>query len=220
MPNLRLTDAQVADVATYLMTLKEPGGDAAKATSDQKDVDDVLLDYLTGGDAVRGREGGSSPSSMPTAKQHRARASASSAGTAASAVTTSRASRRRSRSAPTCPKRAASWSRGSTSRSSPTSRTRRRSAGSDASCTTRASSTRGACCSRSTSCACRTSTSPTSKSIGCVTAIMSFQREIQPPAAMPVQNARRSTTWWRAGRSSTGATASAVTSSRATAATS
>jgi mono/diheme cytochrome c family protein len=46
MPNLRLTDAQVADVATYLSTLKAAGGDAAKATPDQKAADDTLLDYL------------------------------------------------------------------------------------------------------------------------------------------------------------------------------
>jgi cbb3-type cytochrome oxidase cytochrome c subunit len=45
MPNLRLTDQQAADVATYLMTLKQSGGDAAKATYTQKDVDDTLLDY-------------------------------------------------------------------------------------------------------------------------------------------------------------------------------
>src|SRR3954462_12569370 len=47
MPNLRLTDAQAADVATYLMTLKGAGGDQAKATYTQKDVDDTLLDYYT-----------------------------------------------------------------------------------------------------------------------------------------------------------------------------
>jgi cytochrome c2 len=47
MPNLRLTDAQAADVATYLMTLKGSGGDQAKATYTQKDVDDTLLDYYT-----------------------------------------------------------------------------------------------------------------------------------------------------------------------------
>ena len=46
MPNLRLTDAQVADVATYLSGLKGPAGDAAKAQPDQKVVDDTLLDYL------------------------------------------------------------------------------------------------------------------------------------------------------------------------------
>jgi mono/diheme cytochrome c family protein len=46
MPNLRLTDSQVADVATYLSGLKGPAGDAAKATPDQKAVDDTLLDYL------------------------------------------------------------------------------------------------------------------------------------------------------------------------------
>ncbi len=45
MPNLRLTDQQAADVATYLMTLKQNGGDAAKATFAEKDVDDALLDY-------------------------------------------------------------------------------------------------------------------------------------------------------------------------------
>jgi mono/diheme cytochrome c family protein len=46
MPNLRLTDSQVADVATYLSGLKGPGGDAAKGQADQKVVDEVLLDYL------------------------------------------------------------------------------------------------------------------------------------------------------------------------------
>jgi mono/diheme cytochrome c family protein len=46
MPNLRLTDQQVADVATYLMGLKGPGGDAPKAQADQKATDDVLLDYM------------------------------------------------------------------------------------------------------------------------------------------------------------------------------
>jgi mono/diheme cytochrome c family protein len=46
MPNLRLTDAQVADVATYLVSLKGPAGDGPKATPDAKVADDVLLDYL------------------------------------------------------------------------------------------------------------------------------------------------------------------------------
>jgi len=46
MPNLRLTDVQVADVATYLVSLKGPAGDAAKASFDQKATDDTLLDYL------------------------------------------------------------------------------------------------------------------------------------------------------------------------------
>jgi mono/diheme cytochrome c family protein len=45
MPNLRLTDTQVADVATFLSGLKQAGGDMAKATPDQKAMDDVLLDY-------------------------------------------------------------------------------------------------------------------------------------------------------------------------------
>ncbi|MSO57175.1 MAG: c-type cytochrome [Acidobacteria bacterium] len=46
MPNLRLTDQQVADVATYLFSLKGATGDAAKASPDQKAVNDVLVDYL------------------------------------------------------------------------------------------------------------------------------------------------------------------------------
>ena len=46
MPNLRLIDPQVADVATCLVSLNGPAGDAAKATPDQKASDDVLLDYL------------------------------------------------------------------------------------------------------------------------------------------------------------------------------
>jgi cbb3-type cytochrome oxidase cytochrome c subunit len=46
MPNLRLTDAQVADVATYLSGLKGGAGDAPKATPDQAASDAVLLDYL------------------------------------------------------------------------------------------------------------------------------------------------------------------------------
>jgi len=46
MPDLRLTDGQVADVATYLMGLKGAAGDAAKAQPDPKVVDEVLLDYL------------------------------------------------------------------------------------------------------------------------------------------------------------------------------
>jgi cbb3-type cytochrome oxidase cytochrome c subunit len=46
MPNLRLTDAQVADVATYLVSLTGPAGDGPKATPDAKVADDVLLDYL------------------------------------------------------------------------------------------------------------------------------------------------------------------------------
>jgi cbb3-type cytochrome oxidase cytochrome c subunit len=45
MPNLRLTDEEAADVATYLMTLKGGEGMQAKATPTEKDVDAVLLDY-------------------------------------------------------------------------------------------------------------------------------------------------------------------------------
>jgi mono/diheme cytochrome c family protein len=46
MPDLRLTDAQAADVTTYLMSLKQAGGDQAKATPDAAASDAVLLDYL------------------------------------------------------------------------------------------------------------------------------------------------------------------------------
>src|SRR5882762_10092787 len=46
MPNLRLTDAQVADVATYLVSLKGPAGDGPKAQADQKATDEALFDYL------------------------------------------------------------------------------------------------------------------------------------------------------------------------------
>ena len=46
MPNLRLTDREAADVATYLFSLKGSGGTAAKANPDQKAADGVLMDYL------------------------------------------------------------------------------------------------------------------------------------------------------------------------------
>ena len=46
MPNLRLTDQQVADVATYLSGLKGAAGDQAKASADQAATDAALLDYL------------------------------------------------------------------------------------------------------------------------------------------------------------------------------
>src|SRR5262249_55177921 len=46
MPNLRLTDSQVADVATYLVGLKGPAGDAPKATADHKPTHEPLFDYL------------------------------------------------------------------------------------------------------------------------------------------------------------------------------
>ena len=51
MPDLRLTDAQVADVATYLTTLKGPAGEPAKAKPDAKAADAVLLDYSECDDA-------------------------------------------------------------------------------------------------------------------------------------------------------------------------
>jgi mono/diheme cytochrome c family protein len=46
MPNLRLTDAQVADVATFLTTLTGPAGMAAQANPTPEQADAVLLDYL------------------------------------------------------------------------------------------------------------------------------------------------------------------------------
>lgn len=46
MPNLRLTDREVADVAAYLASLTGESGTTAFVTVEQQVVDDVLLDYL------------------------------------------------------------------------------------------------------------------------------------------------------------------------------
>jgi mono/diheme cytochrome c family protein len=46
MPDMRLTDPQVADVATYLSGLTGPAGTAAPITPTQAQSDAVLLDYL------------------------------------------------------------------------------------------------------------------------------------------------------------------------------
>ena len=46
MPDLRLTDEEAADVATWLSTLTGPEGRNAEATYDDADVGEVLLDYL------------------------------------------------------------------------------------------------------------------------------------------------------------------------------
>ena len=46
MPDMRLTDAEVADVATYLEGLTGGAGTSAAATYQQADVDAVLLDYM------------------------------------------------------------------------------------------------------------------------------------------------------------------------------
>src|SRR5207249_6751324 len=46
MPNLRLTDQQADDVATYLMTMKQAGGDGPKASPDAKAAGAVRPDYL------------------------------------------------------------------------------------------------------------------------------------------------------------------------------
>jgi mono/diheme cytochrome c family protein len=46
MPDLRLTDSDAADVAIYLTTLKGPSGEGPEAQADQQVVDELLLDYL------------------------------------------------------------------------------------------------------------------------------------------------------------------------------
>jgi len=46
MPDLRLTDREAADVATYLMTLRGGEGESAKATYDTAFTDEALLDYM------------------------------------------------------------------------------------------------------------------------------------------------------------------------------
>ena len=46
MPDLRLTDAEVADVATYLVGLTGGAGTGAGAVYDAADVEAVLLDYM------------------------------------------------------------------------------------------------------------------------------------------------------------------------------
>ena len=120
MPNLRLTDPQVADVATYLTTLTGPAGTAAPVTPTQAQTDAVLLDYLQKPHAA-GRGAGAPGEDGHERRSSSISASASLRATAASAATTSKDSRRRSRSASICRKRAASSSRGSTLRSSTSS---------------------------------------------------------------------------------------------------
>ncbi|TMB87101.1 MAG: c-type cytochrome [Chloroflexi bacterium] len=46
MPNLRLTDREAADVATYVFSLKGATGTAPKAKADPQAVDQVLFDYM------------------------------------------------------------------------------------------------------------------------------------------------------------------------------
>ena len=46
MPDLRLTDGEAADVTAYLVSLKGGNGTSAKANADSKVADQVLLDYL------------------------------------------------------------------------------------------------------------------------------------------------------------------------------
>lgn len=46
MPDLRLTDDEVSDIAAYLATLGGPEGDAARASFTEADVTGILTDYL------------------------------------------------------------------------------------------------------------------------------------------------------------------------------
>ena len=219
MPNLRLTDAQVADVATYLSTLKGGGGDAAKATPDAKAADDVLLDYLKNvmpfedakaqlaklepaAEAGRARAARDQPVRLLQLPRHQ--------GLREGAVDRHRL-----------------VGRGQQARHAARLRVHHRhpahvedSRGSGPSCTIRASSTRAACCSRSRSCGCRTSTSPTTR----------FERLLDGDHELPARDSAAGgdagaigalrLPGRRAARSCTAATASAATSSKATAATS
>ena len=47
MPDLRLTDQEVADVATYLVGLTGPAGRTAEATYDDAYLEEVLFDYVS-----------------------------------------------------------------------------------------------------------------------------------------------------------------------------
>ena len=73
MPNLRLTDSQVADVATYLVSLKGAAGDAAKATPDAKRHRQGAARLPAERHAGRGREG-DAREDEPDAEAARARA--------------------------------------------------------------------------------------------------------------------------------------------------
>ncbi|HXH05822.1 MAG TPA: c-type cytochrome [Vicinamibacterales bacterium] len=46
MPNLRLTDREAADIAAYLASLKGPAGEPARAAVEPKLVDTILFEYL------------------------------------------------------------------------------------------------------------------------------------------------------------------------------
>jgi hypothetical protein len=92
MPNLRLTDAQVADVATYLVGLKGPSGDQAKASPDARVTDEVLLDYMK--NVMPFEDAKAQIAKMnPQQKQLELGSARPSAATAVSAATTSRASK-------------------------------------------------------------------------------------------------------------------------------
>lgn len=46
MPNMRLTGREAADIATYLSSMTGSSGEVAKASYEEQDIDNVLLDYL------------------------------------------------------------------------------------------------------------------------------------------------------------------------------
>jgi len=135
MPNLRLTDPQVADVATYLTGLTGPPATRPKATPDAKVADDVLLDYLKN---VMPFEDAKAQLAKwkPGAETASSSGSASSAGTAASAATRSKASRKPVDRNESVRGRQQAGHAPRFLRSSPTSRTRRKPRGSGRSFTT------------------------------------------------------------------------------------
>ena len=167
MPNLRLTDAQVADVATYLIDAQRAGGRRREGDARRRrSTDDVLLDYLKNvmpfedakaqlakmeprAEAARARAARDQPLRLLQLPRHQ--------GLREGAVDRHRSVGRG--------QQAGHAARLRVHHRHPAHVEDRR--GSGPSCTIRASSTRAACCSRSRSCGCRTSISPTRKSSGC-----------------------------------------------------
>ena len=166
MPNLRLTDAQVGDVATFLTGLKQAGGDQAKASPDQAAVDAVLLDYYKA--VLPFEEAKAAVAKLdPQAKQQQLgqrvinRYGCYSCHEIKGFETTQPIGTELSEEGSKLVSRLDfAFVEGSAAlvQDSP---------GSGPSCTTRASSTRAGSCSRSTSCACPTSTSATKRSSAC-----------------------------------------------------
>ena len=109
MPDLRLTDAQVADVATYLSTLKAAGGDAAEGDARSGGGRRGAARLLPRGDAVRGGEGGARQARR-AGEAARARAARHQPLRLLQLPRDQGLRERRSRSAPSCRRRAASSS--------------------------------------------------------------------------------------------------------------